>query len=121
MSRCHLFAFRGRAALALLLSVVLLASVFECAASASANTCDSEVVWIEVGPYFVDGQAELSDVTTDTAGLSLNLTLLVLDGRNTTTDQCTPLSGVKIDTWECDYGRTDTHNASVQKRSLPVC
>ena len=96
------------ALLALLLGVVLLASLFKSTAATAANTCDSEVVWIEVGPYFVDGQAEQSDVKTGQSGLSLNLTLLVLDGRNTTTDQCTPLSNVKIDIWECDWCSTHT-------------
>ena len=70
----------------------------------SASTCSSDVVWIEEGPYFVDGQAELSDVRqAESLGIPLNVSLLVLDGRNTTAQQCVPLANVKIDIWACNW------------------
>ena len=43
-------------------------------------------------------------MTSSLAGIPVNLTFLVLDGRNTSTaNQCTPLANVRFDTWECDY------------------
>ena len=70
---------------------------------ASASTCNSTAVWIEEGPYFVDGQLQRSYVASGYAGIAVNYTLVILDGRNTTTNQCTPLANVKVDTWECDW------------------
>ena len=51
----------------------------------------------------VDGQAARSNVVAGESGLPLNITLLILDGRNTTSDQCIPLQNVKVDTWSCDW------------------
>ena len=45
----------------------------------------------------------MSDVVYGQAGIPLNLTMLVLDGRNTTAQQCIPLANVKVDIWNCNW------------------
>ena len=37
------------------------------------------------------------------AGIPLNVTMVVLDGRNTTAQQCIPLADVKVDIWNCNW------------------
>ena len=74
------------------------------AASASLPGC---VVRPEltVGPYFVDGQLDRSDIRTDPAsgaarpGKQLDLTFNV---SQVTGGQCVPLAGAMVDVWHCD-------------------
>ena len=89
--------------LSVLLLVLLLSSLCEVVSGASASACNSSAVWIEEGPYFVDGQLARSDVVSGYPGIPVNYTLVILDGRNSTTTQCTPLANVKVDTWEADW------------------
>ena len=96
----------------LLLSFLLLASLAVGVSSSSsgtsstnssASTCSSEVVWVEEGPYFVDGMADVSNVIYNQTGIPLNISIVILDGRNTTAQQCIPLQNVKVDIWNCNW------------------
>ena len=51
----------------------------------------------------MDGQEQLSDVILTQPGILLNLTLVILDGRNSTAQQCIPLADVKVDIWNCNW------------------
>jgi len=58
-----------------------------------------------IGPYFVDGMLNRSDVRTDSAGgevkagLPLTLNIVVARVEN---NACAPLEGAQVDIWHCD-------------------
>ena len=80
----------------LLVSLCLLLSVLLPAARAAS--CSNLSV-VEIGPYFVDLRLNTPYIAVNvSAGVVLNLTILVLDGRTSST-QCVPLVGAMVDTW----------------------
>jgi protocatechuate 3,4-dioxygenase beta subunit len=60
---------------------------------------------LTIGPYFVDGQLERSDIRTEPsnnsieAGTPLSLRINVT---NVGSNSCTPIQGAKVDIWHCD-------------------
>jgi len=60
---------------------------------------------LTIGPYFVDGQLNRSDIRTNSAdnsvkeGLPLTLAIGVFD---VSSNSCAPLEGAQVDIWHCD-------------------
>lgn len=85
-------------------SVATVASTAGTSVSASALDC---VVRPEltIGPYFVDGQLDRSDIRSDPSdgsvkeGVPLTLQINVSD---VASNSCTPLQAAQVDVWHCD-------------------
>jgi protocatechuate 3,4-dioxygenase beta subunit len=60
---------------------------------------------LTIGPYFVDGQLERSDIRSDPSdgsvkeGVPLTLQINI---SNVANNSCTPLEGAQVDVWHCD-------------------
>jgi len=60
---------------------------------------------LTIGPYFVDGQLNRSDIRSDpsdgsvTEGVPLTININISDVAN---NSCTPLEGAQVDMWHCD-------------------